>query len=305
MIWFNGFPFLDTKEEHTFGVPVSRVMTTQVATIPSNDLNVRSLEHVLAADKFQGFPVVEDRRNNILLGYIGRTELRYALDRTKKEGFVSATAKCRFAPPAGVAIQTPSVAAPPITFSNRPTDNIDGEQQTIDFARFINPTPLTVHPRLPLETVMELFKKMGPRAILVEYRGRLVGLVTVKDVLKYQFKVEAQEHGSARESEANTYQARQERLWGFIEFVADWVADRVLRVSGGRIKLGRGGSNGSMSRASHHYEGQDPRDLRRPLVGSMEGAILDGTEDFGDDDADDRRGGSGDGTGDAVELRER
>jgi chloride channel 3/4/5 len=32
---------------------------------------------------------------------------------------------------------------------------------------------------------MRLFKRMGPRVILVEHRGRLVGLVTVKDVLKY------------------------------------------------------------------------------------------------------------------------
>ncbi|CAJ2508425.1 Uu.00g134510.m01.CDS01, partial [Anthostomella pinea] len=27
MIWFSGFPFLDNKEEHSFGVPVSAVMT--------------------------------------------------------------------------------------------------------------------------------------------------------------------------------------------------------------------------------------------------------------------------------------
>jgi len=43
---------------------------------------------------------------------------------------------------------------------------------------------------------MELFKKMGPRIILIEYRGRLTGLVTVKDCLKYQFKVEAGHAGA-------------------------------------------------------------------------------------------------------------
>ncbi|CAG8763944.1 1788_t:CDS:2, partial [Racocetra fulgida] len=50
----------------------------------------------------------------------------------------------------------------------------EGSSNFIDFAPLIDQTPITVHPRLPLETVMDLFKKMG-----------LVGLVTVKDVLKY------------------------------------------------------------------------------------------------------------------------
>ena len=44
---------------------------------------------------------------------------------------------------------------------------------------------------------MEIFKKMGPRVILVEHRGRVTGLVTVKDCLKYQFKVEAEEQALA------------------------------------------------------------------------------------------------------------
>jgi chloride channel 3/4/5 len=70
-----------------------------------------------------------------------------------------------------------------------------------------NQTPLTVTSKLPLEVVMQLFKRMGyvhhvyfskrfffslyahshifssPRVILVEDLGRLVGLTTVKDVL--------------------------------------------------------------------------------------------------------------------------
>jgi len=59
---------------------------------------------------------------------------------------------------------------------------------------------------------MEMFKKLGPRVILVELRGKVAGLVTVKDVLKYQFKVENEEHPRVeRDSGAD------ERVWGFIE----------------------------------------------------------------------------------------
>ena len=269
MIWFNGFPFLDNKEEHTFGVPVSQVMTSECTALPSTGLTLRTLEQVLATNKYQGFPIIESRATKNLIGYIGRTELRYAIDRAKKEAFVSSNAKCFFSQPDSTAVQTPSTAAPPVTFDA--IESSTGQQQSVDFSRFIDPTPLAVHPRLPLETVMELFKKMGPRVILVEYRGRLAGLVTVKDCLKYQFKVEA--HDLSHDH--SVLHEQQEQLWGLIHVCADWVADKVLSVSGGRIRLG--GDSGRGAGALHSDE-VDPRDSLRPIVGS-EGAILDGDED--------------------------
>lgn len=266
MIWFNGFPFLDNKEEHTFNVPVSQIMTSEVTSLPSSGLDLRSLEQVLARSKYQGFPVVEDRSSKKLIGYIGRLELRYAIDRARKEGFISPNAKCYFSQPDSTAVQTPSAAAPPVTF-----EAIESSvgQQTVDFSRFIDPTPLAVHPRLPLETVMELFKKMGPRVIIVEYRGRVAGLVTVKDCLKFQFKVEAQETSHAGHDE------RQERLWSIINIVAGWVSSRIARISGGRIKL-KGTGRGPGPLAS---ESIDPRDRLSPIHASSPHAILDGTED--------------------------
>lgn len=267
MIWFNGFPFLDNKEEHTFGAPVSQVMTKEVTALPSTGMSFRALESLLSRSKFQGFPVVEDRITKILLGYLGRTELVYAIDRAKKNGFISPNAKCLFTQPASTAIQTPSAAPPPVTF-----DAIQSStgQQSVDFSRFIDPTPLAVHPRLPLETVMELFKKMGPRVILIEYRGRLAGLVTVKDCLKYQFKVEAQENTR----DDSSLEERQERLWDTMKQAGDWVADKVMSISGGRITLG-----GGRGPAFLESDTRDPRDHLSPIQASSQHGILDGTED--------------------------
>ena len=59
---------------------------------------------------------------------------------------------------------------------------------------------------------MEMFKKLGPRVVLVELRGRVCGLITVKDVLKYQFKVENEEHPRVERGGGV-----EERLWGVIE----------------------------------------------------------------------------------------
>jgi len=263
MIWFNGFPFLDSKEEHTFGVPVSYVMTSEVTILPSTGLDLRGLERVLSTSKYQGFPVVEDRTSRILLGYIGRTELRYAIDRAKKDESIAPNAKCLFTQPLSNAVRTPSIAAPEVIFDEMASSS---GQQSIDFSRFIDPTPLAVHPRLPLETVMELFKKMGPRVILVEYRGKLTGLVTVKDCLKYQFKVEAQE----TPRDGSGLHDQQEMLWAVISRAADWLADTVLSISGGRIKL---------AGADSRFTGSgipDPRDRLEPIRPS---AILEGTED--------------------------
>ena len=215
MIWFNGFPFLDNKEEHTFGVPVSQVMTSDLKTIPSQGLTMKEVTKLLAENQYQGFPIVEDHGSRTLVGYIGRTELRYVIDRIKRERSINPNARCYFTNQSSVTAIIPHSAAPPVTFDAMPSAS---GQLSVDFSRFIDPTPLSVHPRLPLETVMELFKKMGPRVILVEHRGQLTGLVTVKDCLKYQFKVEASEN--PRDDSALL--EAQDRLWKFLKRSASW-----------------------------------------------------------------------------------
>lgn len=338
MIWFSGFPFLDNKEEHNFGVPVSHAMIKDVTSIPTNGMTLQQIEALLAEDSYQGFPVVEDEHSKILVGYIGRTELRYAVDRAKRERTISPQAQCCFVPPPSSANATTPGGADIITplggitpglarMDSFNTINFAGESSSsssapaaatssssssssnfINFSRYVDTTPVSAHPRLPLETVMELFRKIGPRVILIEYHGKLMGLVTVKDCLKYQFKVEAMEevangHGAASAAE-QPQQPRQreqggsrvsndERLWELMQRVAGWVSDKVSIASGGRIRL------------------RDSLDLpREPLAGAGapmgmnsggsttrvrgrgdESQILDGTEDEDD--------------GDGVELESR
>jgi hypothetical protein len=79
MIWFNGFPFLDNKEEHSFGVPVSAVMIRDLILLPATGIKLDEVETILSHTTFGGFPVVQDRETKVLLGYIGRTELKYAI----------------------------------------------------------------------------------------------------------------------------------------------------------------------------------------------------------------------------------
>jgi len=127
---------------------------------------------------------------------------------------------------------------------------------------------------------MELFKKMGPRVILVEHHGRLEGLVTVKDCLKYQFKVEAQEHATGSRNDPG--ESRQEMIRDVLQRVAEWFADRLNHFSSGRLKLSprlaSGGSRWSRLQSAEDTSASPADDYRN------EHAILDGTEDMSDHD---------------------
>ncbi|KAJ5152149.1 hypothetical protein N7492_010444 [Penicillium capsulatum] len=275
MIWFNGFPFLDNKEDHVFNVPVSHAMTTDPLSLPAAEFPVREAEHMLSDNKFQGFPIVDDRSSKTLVGYIGRTELRYAIDRARSEGLISSRACCVFNKDAAEA----SVARRASLSQARAAETFDAIENSVgagfvDFSRYVDHTPLTVHPRLPLETVMEIFKKMGPRVIIVEHRGRLTGLVTVKDCLKYQFKVEAEEHALAATSSPELT-----TLGGHLNGPApEKLEDRLWRLIQNLARFATGSRFRRPMRPREREQG-------RPLDVS---GILDGTEEDGFVELEDR-----------------
>lgn len=246
-------------------------MTTDPLTLPASDFPVREAEHLLSDNKFQGFPIVEERSTKTLVGYIGRTELRYAIDRARTHGLVSPRARCVFTQEAAEATLVQRASSSQHLHA---PDTFDAIQASVgagivDFSRYVDHTPLTVHPRLPLETVMEIFKKMGPRVILVEHRGRLTGLVTVKDCLKYQFKVEAEEHALAATSSSGFASAP---LGGHLSTPApETLEDRVWRL----ILTIAGFISGSI-RAHRPVHLQDRSRPGRPTEPD---GILDGTED--------------------------
>jgi chloride channel 3/4/5 len=250
MITLNGYPFLDTKTDTAFGVPVSTVMSTSPVCLPAHGTSLRALERTLADTPYQGYPIVSDESTKELIGYIGRTELQYALSRAQATDGASASTLASFAPPPPHSTSSPSASA--------------------DLSRFIDPAPLSVHPRLPLETVMELFSKMGPRVVLIEYRGRLTGLVTVKDCLKYQLRDGHAEVGGDE---------GLERAWGALSGVVGWI---------------NGKCGGLPARAFGHGTGGGVR-LGSPAV--------DRHEDVGDRNGAGSRARAGTGTG--VELEER
>ncbi|KAF5380209.1 hypothetical protein D9757_008234 [Collybiopsis confluens] len=199
MIRFNGFPFLE-KEDHAYGVDVSAVMRTDLFTVPEKGMCVKDVESLVTNTDVQGFPVISvpaagseilssswseavtaaesENLKSTLLGYIGKAELRFVLDRFRRTGHLDNDTPCLFGPPA----QPPPPSAPisasrPVRLaSNRVGDLVQGveegeipetlferpeDSEGVEMWPWVNQTPITVSPQLPLEIVMQLFKRMG------------------------------------------------------------------------------------------------------------------------------------------------
>ena len=216
----NGFPFLDTKEEHTFGVGVDQVMKRDISTIPSSGVLfgqlgmiaisqalANSAEAILKATNFEGYPIVENYENKTLIGFIGRTDLQFAIEKLKRNRQMASDIPCFFFTAEIHSYDDLS------SFNERNMGDNMPEDESVDFAQYIHSTPITVHPKMPLENVMEIFQKIGPRVILVGEGGKLMGLITVKDVLKYQKRIE---HEETLRSNTNV-EATEQKLWEILQ----------------------------------------------------------------------------------------
>lgn len=275
---FAGYPFLD-KDEHNFGLlPVGEIMKRDPDVVFAHGMPLQEVEKRLR-NTYRGFPVVRSEADRTLLGYVGKTEVRYALSKARRtKGLLQSSSKVFFSceddgsqggsdivnsgeqliktqvSPTS-AVPTSSKLSTPFPTAARgegdeeeededehddlggllghPTQrtSADGSESgqngdsamdasrsdaatdALDLGNWVDQTPLSVPPSMPLEVVMDLFKKMGPRVILVTNRqGSLEGLVTVKDLLKH---IAAQDHADALAAQA----AREASEGGLPEWV--------------------------------------------------------------------------------------
>ena len=159
-IHFNGYPFLDTRDEDTVpDVPVSQVMALldDLVCITATGHTIDTLRALLREHRFRGFPVIPSGREPILLGYISRAELQFALDSALLE--LPATTQCYF--------QQQSLVE---------------QSAMVDLRPWMDQTPITLSARSALQFTTDIFQKLGLRYILFTERGILVGLLTKKDL---------------------------------------------------------------------------------------------------------------------------
>lgn len=164
-IHFNGYPFLDNRDDNAASVPdvpASQVFTRieDLVVITATGHTIKSLQDLLNQNAYRGFPIIDNPHDAILLGYISRTELSFALQ--------SSTSSPRNLP-----LDTDAF------FAHQPM--VD-PTSTLDLRPWMDQTPITLNARATLQLTVNMFQRLGLRYVVFVERGGLKGLLTKKDI---------------------------------------------------------------------------------------------------------------------------
>ncbi|XP_054718169.1 LOW QUALITY PROTEIN: H(+)/Cl(-) exchange transporter 5-like [Uloborus diversus] len=169
-IHLNGYPFLDSKEEFSHTTLAADVMKPKrnegpLCVITQDSMTVENIETILNTTDHNGFPVVVSTESQYLVGFVLRRDLSLAIANAKRtqDGVVS-NSKVVFTSH----VPTPYVGPPPVKL-----------RKILDLA------PITITDQTPMETVVDMFRKLGLRQTLVIHNERLLGIITKKDVLRH------------------------------------------------------------------------------------------------------------------------
>lgn len=179
-IHFKGYPFLDNRDDNGSSipdVPAAHVMTRieDLTIITATGHTIESLRKLLLQQRFRGFPVVDNSRDALLLGYISRTELQYAL-------------QAALTPPRNLSDETEA------HFSHQP---LSDPTTSLDLRPWMDQTPITLNAKASFQLTVSMFQKLGLRYVLFTDRGMLKGLLTKKDVWYVMNGMEEREEGGA------------------------------------------------------------------------------------------------------------
>eukprot|EP00794_Sanderia_malayensis_P007395 gene7395-8215_t len=168
----NGYPYLDNKEEFThttcaFDVMQPRRGAEPLRCLASTGLTLGDIENLLDETAFNGFPIIVDESSQIMRGYIARRDVKIVLKhiRGKDENIVSAS---------------------PVYFGKHPPGYLSPDgPPPVSLRHIVDECPFTVTDVTPMETVVEMFRKLGLRQVLVVHHGKVLGIITKKDVLRH------------------------------------------------------------------------------------------------------------------------
>ncbi|XP_052793749.1 H(+)/Cl(-) exchange transporter 4-like isoform X2 [Mya arenaria] len=180
-IRLNGYPYLDNKEEFTHTTIAADVMRPRrndppLCVITQETMTLEQMENLLKDTEHNGFPVVVSMESQYLVGFVTRRDLQLAIANARKniDGVVSDSI---------------------VYFTSQVPSNIPGPTP-LKLRRILDLAPVTITDQTPMETVVEMFRKLGLRQTLVTVNGRLLGIITKKDVLRHIVQLQNQDPDS-------------------------------------------------------------------------------------------------------------
>ncbi|KAF9893738.1 hypothetical protein FE257_009908 [Aspergillus nanangensis] len=180
-IQLNEYPFLDDRDDNAPpDVAAHKVMTAvdDLTVIVAVGHTVDSLRNLLLTTSYRGFPVVIDISNPVLLGYISRNELSFALKASTS--------------PADRELS----GGTQVFFAHEPFAD---PTETLDLRPWMDQTPITLNSGSTFLIVLRMFRRLGLRYVLFADKGVLKGLLTKKDVWSIVNGYESRKGESARE----------------------------------------------------------------------------------------------------------
>ncbi|TRZ26493.1 hypothetical protein HGM15179_000650 [Zosterops borbonicus] len=178
-IHLNGYPFLDVKDEFTHRTLATDVMRPRrgeapLSVLTQDSMTVEDVETLIKETDYNGFPVVVSKDSERLIGFAQRRELILAIKnaRQRQDGVVSNSI---------------------VYFTEDPPELPPNSPHPLKLRRILNLSPFTVTDHTPMETVVDIFRKLGLRQCLVTRSGRLLGIITKKDVLRHMAQMANQD----------------------------------------------------------------------------------------------------------------
>ncbi|KAJ8266029.1 hypothetical protein GJAV_G00125110 [Gymnothorax javanicus] len=178
-IRLNGYPFLEPKGEFdhkTLAMDAMRPRQGEppLAVLTEEGMTVGDAEALIANTSYSGFPVIVSVESQRLVGFVQRRDLIISIDNARKrqEGVTSASS-----------IIFTECAPPP--FPDRPSP--------LKLRAIVDLSPFTVTDQTATDIVVDIFRKLGLRQCLVTHNGRLLGIITKKDVLKHMAQMANQD----------------------------------------------------------------------------------------------------------------
>ncbi|KAH0283882.1 CLC voltage-gated chloride channel, partial [Aureobasidium sp. EXF-3399] len=191
----NSYPYLDAKSHPPFlgdlgdithaPNPKRLIDISASPFIPSSQLRTK-LEYMhMAGELDGGLPILD---NGVLMGIIPGPDLEFALDHLQQDGHDSEAAMCYLGRPLRDAGLDTSLLSSSAEFGARRGSMLGDDE--FDFSSCVDPSPMALDIRSPLELVYELFSKLGLRYLCVLDGGKFAGLVHKKAFVRYVKELE-------------------------------------------------------------------------------------------------------------------
>ncbi|KAH7326396.1 chloride channel protein 3 [Stachybotrys elegans] len=175
----NSYPFLDNKHKPVFTGELADILPrarrervidlTNSPVVVASTLRTKLTMLHRAGELDGGLPII---RHGVLVGLIPAPDLEFALDQLEDEE----TALC-------LMDRIPSIDE----------DDETAEPDPTNFTSYIDPAPVALDIKSPLDLVYECFVKLGLRYICVLKDGKYAGMMHKKSFVRYMREQEAEE----------------------------------------------------------------------------------------------------------------